>query len=140
MEKVGSGSRLVEHAGVTMNEVVDSVRRVTAIVGAIAEASREQSDGIEQVNVAIGQMDEVTQKNAVLVQEAAAAAQSLQTQASMLAQVVGVFAIDAGGAQESPVAALPVASEMPVPAPAALRIAPPTALRPRINNDDWDEF
>lgn len=144
VEKVGSGSRLVEHAGVTMNEVVDSVRRVTAIVGAIAEASREQSDGIGQVNVAIGQMDEVTQKNAVLVQEAAAAAQSLQTQASMLAQVVGVFAIDPAALPSAVIPALP-AAQVATPAPthaiaAPVRIAPPAAARPRINDDDWDEF
>jgi methyl-accepting chemotaxis protein len=75
-EKVEAGSQLVEQAGATMSEVVTSVQRVTDIVGEIAEASREQSTGIEQVNRAITQMDEVTQQNAALVEQAAAAAQS----------------------------------------------------------------
>jgi methyl-accepting chemotaxis protein len=85
-EKVEAGSQLVEQAGATMSEVVTSVQRVTDIVGEIAEASREQSTGIEQVNRAITQMDEVTQQNAALVEEAAAAAQSLQDQAGRLSQ------------------------------------------------------
>ncbi|MCW5296630.1 methyl-accepting chemotaxis protein [Herbaspirillum lusitanum] len=91
VEKVGSGSKLVEQAGVTMSEVVASVRRVTDIVGEISAASTEQSTGIEEVNRAITQMDEVTQQNAALVEQAAAAAQSLQEQAGKLAQVVSVF-------------------------------------------------
>ena len=91
VEKVGTGSALVQQAGTTMVEVVSSVRRVTDIVGEISAASTEQSVGIEEVNRAINQMDEVTQQNAALVEEAAAAAQSLQEQADKLAQVVNVF-------------------------------------------------
>jgi len=91
VEKVGSGSKLVEQAGATMAEVVASVRRVTDIVGEISAASTEQSTGIEEVNRAITQMDEVTQQNAALVEQAAAAAQSLQEQAGKLTQVVSVF-------------------------------------------------
>ena len=94
VEKVTSGSKLVEQAGSTMAEVVGSVRRVTDIVGEISAASQEQSTGIEEVNRAITQMDEVTQQNAALVEEAAAAAQSLQDQAGKLAQVVSVFKLD----------------------------------------------
>ena len=94
VEKVGNGSKLVEQAGNTMEEVVSSVRRVTDIVGEITSAGQEQSDGIEQINLAITQMDETTQQNAALVEQAAAAAQSLQDQASHLAQVVGVFKLD----------------------------------------------
>jgi len=94
VEKVGSGSKLVEQAGATMTEVVASVKRVTDIVGEISSASQEQSDGIEQVNRAITQMDETTQQNAALVEEAAAAAQSLQDQASTLTRVVSVFKLD----------------------------------------------
>ncbi|WP_343586951.1 methyl-accepting chemotaxis protein, partial [Herbaspirillum sp.] len=86
--KVEAGSQLVEQAGMTMSDVVDSVQRVTDIVGEIAEASREQSTGIEQVNQAIAQMDEVTQQNAALVEQAAAAAQSLQSQATNLVGAV----------------------------------------------------
>jgi len=90
-EKVGTGSKLVEQAGVTMDEVVASVRRVTDIVGEISAASQEQSMGIEQINHAITQMDQVTQQNAALVEQAAAAAAAMQTQADGLAQLVSVF-------------------------------------------------
>lgn len=94
VDKVNTGSTLVEQAGVTMQEIVDSVRRVTDIMSEISAASREQSAGIEQVNQAITQMDEVTQQNAALVEEAAAASQSLQEQAGRLSEVVSVFKID----------------------------------------------
>ena len=95
VDKVGAGSKLVEQAGATMSEIVDSVARVTQIVGDIADASQEQSAGISQVNQAISQMDESTQQNAALVEEAAAAAQALQQQAETLERVVGVFKLDA---------------------------------------------
>ncbi|SFB10930.1 methyl-accepting chemotaxis sensory transducer with Cache sensor [Collimonas sp. OK607] len=98
VSQVGSGSKLVEQAGVTMGEVVTSVKRVTDIIGEIATASQEQSAGIEQVNHAITQMDEVTQQNAALVEQAAAAAASLQEQAIHLAQMVGVFKTDSSPA------------------------------------------
>ncbi|MFL9925641.1 methyl-accepting chemotaxis protein [Herbaspirillum lusitanum] len=91
VEKVGVGSKLVEQAGVTMQEVVGSVRRVTDVMGEITAASQEQSSGIEEVNRAITQMDENTQQNAALVEQAAAAAQSLQDQAAKLAELVSVF-------------------------------------------------
>ncbi len=95
VEKVEAGSSLVNRAGETMTEVVTSVKRVTDIISEIAEASREQSSGIEQVNAAVGQMDDATMQNAALVEEAAAAAAALQQQASDLAQVVSVFKLDA---------------------------------------------
>src|SRR5450830_149214 len=88
---VDAGSKLVEQAGATMSDVVASVKKVTDVVSDIAAASEEQSEGIEQVNKAIAQMDEVTQQNASLVEEAAAAAQSLQDQAEKLSGVVSVF-------------------------------------------------
>ncbi|MFJ9449112.1 methyl-accepting chemotaxis protein [Herbaspirillum sp. NPDC101397] len=94
VSKVGDGSKLVAQAGTTMNEVVASVRRVTDIVGEISAASAEQSTGIEQINLAITQMDEVTQQNAALVEEAAAAAQSLRDQAERLSQSIGVFKLE----------------------------------------------
>ncbi|WDZ95986.1 methyl-accepting chemotaxis protein [Herbaspirillum sp. WKF16] len=94
VEKVGAGSQLVERAGSTMTEVVASVKRVTDIVGEITAASHEQSTGIEEINRAITQMDEVTQQNAALVEEAAAAAQSLQDQAGRLSEVVSVFKVN----------------------------------------------
>ena len=91
--KIALGTSLVERAGATMNTLVGDVRQVTQIVGEIATASREQSDGIDQVNQAIAQMDQVTQQNAALVEEAAAATQSLQDQAGELARTVSVFKI-----------------------------------------------
>ena len=93
VEQADSGARLVGTAGATMTEVVDSVRRVTDIIGEIAAASREQTLGIEQINQAIVQMDSVTQQNAALVEQSAGAAASLQEQAGQLAQVVSKFVL-----------------------------------------------
>jgi methyl-accepting chemotaxis protein len=97
VEKVDSGNKLVEEAGATMHEVVDSIKRVTDIMSEIVAASEEQASGIDQVNQAITQMDTVTQQNASLVEEAAAAAQSMQEQADHLAQVVSVFLLSGAG-------------------------------------------
>jgi methyl-accepting chemotaxis protein len=96
VEKVDSGNKLVEEAGATMHEVVDSIRRVTDIMSEIVAASVEQASGIEQVNHAMTQMDTVTQQNASLVEEAAAAAQAMEEQADVLAKVVSVFVLSAG--------------------------------------------
>jgi methyl-accepting chemotaxis protein len=97
VQKVGDGSRLVAQAGGTMQEVVQSVARVTEIVREITLASQEQSDGIEQVNLAITHIDEATQQNAALVEEAAAAARSMQDQAASLTEAVSVFRLDTRG-------------------------------------------
>jgi methyl-accepting chemotaxis protein len=94
VEKVDAGSKLVDQAGSTMIEVVESVKRVTDIISEIAAASTEQTTGIEQINQAVMEMDHVTQQNAALVEEAAAAAGSMQDQAANLAHVVSVFKID----------------------------------------------
>ncbi|MBJ7265013.1 MAG: HAMP domain-containing protein, partial [Burkholderiaceae bacterium] len=91
VSKVGLGSQQVERAGATMEDIVQSVQRVTDIMGEISAASEEQSSGIDQVNRAVSQMDEVTQQNASLVEEAAAAALSLTEQAQRLAEAVSVF-------------------------------------------------
>jgi methyl-accepting chemotaxis protein len=91
VEKVDIGTKLVDQAGATMDEIVASVKRVTDIMSEIAAASREQTSGIEQVNQAITQMDQATQQNAALVEQAAAAAESLQDQAGQLAHAVSVF-------------------------------------------------
>ncbi|MBC7861177.1 MAG: MCP four helix bundle domain-containing protein, partial [Burkholderiaceae bacterium] len=98
VEKVDVGAKLVDQAGATMAEIVASVKLVTDLMGEIAGASAEQTMGIEQVNQAIGQMDEATQQNAALVEQAAAAAASLQDQAGTLAQVVSVFKLEGGHA------------------------------------------
>ncbi|MGK5015214.1 methyl-accepting chemotaxis protein [Janthinobacterium sp. HLS12-2] len=91
VDKVGAGSKLVDQAGATMQDVVDSVQRLSAIIGEITDASEEQRLGIEQVNEAISQMDRVTQQNAALVEEAAAAANAMQDQAAQLSHAVQVF-------------------------------------------------
>jgi methyl-accepting chemotaxis protein len=96
---VSNGSRLVEQAGATMQEVVGSVQRVTDIMAEITAASVEQTSGIEQINVAVVQMDQVTQQNAALVEEAAAAAEAMQDQAAQLAQAVSVFRTGRDGAR-----------------------------------------
>lgn len=100
--KVEAGSRMVNAAGATMSEVVASVRRVTDIMSEIALAGQEQSAGIAQVNQAIAQMDQVTQQNAALVEEAAAAADSMQDQAKQLSSVVGTFKLATGAAPSRP--------------------------------------
>ena len=94
VSKVEEGSQQVAQAGKTMDEIVDSVRRVTDIMAEITSASQEQTQGIDQINQAITQMDQVTQQNAALVEQAAAAAASLQEQAGGLSQVVSVFKLD----------------------------------------------
>ena len=91
VDRVEAGSRLVEDAGGTMNEIVASVQRVTDIIGEISAASSEQSAGIGQVNGAVTQLDQMTQQNAALVEQSAAAAESLKEQAQRLTGVVGTF-------------------------------------------------
>jgi methyl-accepting chemotaxis protein len=136
-DKVTDGYKLVEQAGSTMGEVVNAVKRVTDIMGEISAASTEQSQGIEQVNRAITQMDETTQQNAALVEEAAAAAESLQDQAASLSQAVAVFKTSGGGgriataayaargraptrALPSPMRSLPSANKAPRALPASV--------------------
>jgi methyl-accepting chemotaxis protein len=132
VDKVREGSTLVEQAGVTMEEVVASVRRVTDIMGEITSASQEQSVGIAHVNTTIVEMDETTQQNAALVEQAAAAAASMQEQAASLARVVSVFKLDA--------AQTVVTAVRTEPAVSSGRTAP--ALRKQIASAkaDWEEF
>jgi methyl-accepting chemotaxis protein len=133
--KVDTGARLVEQAGITMDEIVNSVQRVTDIMGEITSASQEQTSGIEQINQAISQMDQVTQQNAALVEQAAAAAESLQEQAGSLARAVSVFKL-AGDAGAAPQMAS-VASLAPQRRPAAQ-----PARRLAVGNGaaDWEQF
>ena len=90
-ERVESGSKLVRDAGTTMGDIVSSVQRVSDIIGEITAASREQSDGIGQINGAVSQLDQMTQQNAALVEEAASAAESLKDQSGRLSAAIGVF-------------------------------------------------
>ncbi|MBX3634606.1 MAG: MCP four helix bundle domain-containing protein [Rubrivivax sp.] len=95
VEKVTSGSRLVAETGQTMDEIVAQVQRVTTMIGELGNASAQQSQGIGQIGDAVGQLDQVTQQNAALVEESAAAAESLRVQASTLSELVGRFRLQA---------------------------------------------
>ncbi|NVD71284.1 MCP four helix bundle domain-containing protein [Duganella sp. BJB1802] len=150
VQKVALGSDLVDKAGQTMSEIVTSISRVTQIMSQISHASEEQSLGIAQVNDAITQMDQVTQQNAALVEEAAAAAESMQEQSAKLAEVVGVFKLDASQMAMQSRALPPV---RPRVAPPPRRPAPAVAAQPRkalaaapkpkavaSSESDWEEF
>ena len=114
VDKVGAGTKLVDEAGKTMQEIVSSVKRVTDIMSEIAAASHEQSAGIEQVNQAIAQMDEVTQQNAALVEQAAAAAESMLEQTQNLAQAVSAFDVGRPAAGAAPARSAEAAQKTPV--------------------------
>uniref|UniRef100_UPI0026F4150D methyl-accepting chemotaxis protein n=1 Tax=Pelomonas sp. KK5 TaxID=1855730 RepID=UPI0026F4150D len=93
VERVETGSRLVQEAGTSMTDIVDSVRRVQDIIGEITAAASEQSEGIGQVNSSVGKLDQMTQQNAALVEQSAAAAESLKEQAQRLVEAVAVFRV-----------------------------------------------
>ncbi|MFA9216152.1 MAG: methyl-accepting chemotaxis protein, partial [Sphingomonadaceae bacterium] len=138
VEKVGVGSQLVDQAGLTMHEVVASVQRVSTIISDITGASEEQRVGIEQVNEAITQMDQVTQQNAALVEQAAAAANAMQDQAAALSEAVQIFRLDVSPAQRSQ--PMRVAAKAPVPQRPVR--APVRQLQPAQSkaSSDWEEF
>ncbi|MEC5218453.1 methyl-accepting chemotaxis protein [Actimicrobium sp. GrIS 1.19] len=124
VDKVGAGATLVNDAGLTMTEIVSSIKRVTDVMAEILAASQEQRAGIEQVNQAIGQMDQVTQQNAALVEQAAAAAEALQERAAGLASQVAVFRLNASDAPHSEAPAAPATTHVNLPAPSDPVAAP----------------
>jgi methyl-accepting chemotaxis protein len=153
--KVQEGTKLVEDAGSTMHEIVSSVQRVTDIMGEISAATSEQSAGIDQVNNAITSMDEVTQQNAALVEQATAAAESLVEQAASLMDTVGAFRLAGGGnayANQSNSRSTKTAdsferratsSPMRVAAPATKSASKPvSSVTAKTGTDDseWEEF
>jgi methyl-accepting chemotaxis protein len=101
VSRVAEGSRLVDESGRTLTEIVAAVRKVTTIVAEIASASREQSTGIEQVNKAVSQMDESTQQNAALVEEAAAASQAIVDQVGAMNSLIAKYKLSASGTTEA---------------------------------------
>ncbi|ELY3598284.1 methyl-accepting chemotaxis protein [Cronobacter turicensis] len=131
VSKVDVGSTLVESAGETMGEIVSAVTRVTDIMGEIASASDEQSRGIDQVGLAVAEMDRVTQQNASLVEQSAAAASALEEQASRLTQSVAVFRISQS-AQGKPRSVSPVQAS----------VAPVVTQKPAVahSSDNWETF
>jgi methyl-accepting chemotaxis protein len=157
VSKVENGTKLVDQAGKTMDEIVASVKRVSDIIGEISSASNEQSSGIEQINQAVMQMDQMTQQNAALVEEAAAAADSMQQQAHQLGDAVAVFKLEPA-AQTAPAVAVAASSpevvERRSPAraknvsrlPAKAPKAPKAKVEPRSDakktgtDDEWSEF
>jgi uncharacterized phage infection (PIP) family protein YhgE len=157
VDKVEEGTKLVDAAGKTMEEIVQAVKRVTDIMSEIAAASQEQSAGIEQVNQAITQMDQVTQQNAALVEEAAAAAESMKDQAGALGQAVSVFVTSksaisvrakptvvravSGKSGLAPARAVPIKMSVGRPAVAATGRGPAKRLASGGGaEDDWEEF
>nr|WP_308419950.1 methyl-accepting chemotaxis protein [Chitinibacter bivalviorum] len=139
--KVEAGSKLVDQAGHTMQDVVGAVRRVTDIMSEISAASNEQSAGIEQVNQAITHMDENTQQNAALVEEAAAAAESLEDQANNLTQTVGIFKLMGGKLMARTTTKLSPPVSMNKSRPhTEVKVA--TRSVPKLGNadEDWEEF
>ena len=152
VDKVGAGAKLVDQAGATMSEIVGAVKRVTDIMSEISAASSEQSVGIEQVNQAITQMDEVTQQNAALVEEAAAAAESMQRQAYVLMETVSVFRLEAVTGHQIKTATTKPAHTMAASAHSAPRRAvssaagaAPVKWMPKLGEavdgtEEWKEF
>jgi len=147
--KVESGAKLVDEAGKTMSELVTSVQRVTDIMADIAAASQEQGSGIEQVNRAITQMDQVTQQNAALVGEASAAAESLREQSARLAQAVAVFRVgdhEKGSDAEGASARVGEARRMATVTllakrePRSAGVGRPAAKKVSGGGEEWQEF
>ena len=140
VSKVGDGARQVDEAGVTMREIVTSIQRVTDIMADIQAATHEQTTGIEQINQAIVQMDQVTQQNAALVEESAAASESMQDQARKLAELVSVFRLAQGmaaapahpAARPAPKIATKAVAKLPKPTPPKASVKESTT--------DWEEF
>ena len=168
VERVEQGTALVDQAGVTMTEVVSSIKRVTDIMGEISAASIEQSAGVSQVGEAISQMDQVTQQNAALVEESAAAAESLKVQAQQLVQAVAVFKLAQGTQAAAPVPtpaaygtggverrgpnraknvtrpvfgkAKPAAAKAAATTPSEEPAPSPTPVAVRTGTNDWESF
>lgn len=148
VSKTAEGTKQVETAGSTMHEIVTSVKRVSDIVAEITAASVEQSAGIDQVNQAVTSMDEVTQQNAALVEEAAAAAESLVDQAVSLTEVVSAFRLNRGNANAAGQSSNRASASRPVTRSVVKASANPvakTSQRKAIthngaNEGDWEEF
>jgi methyl-accepting chemotaxis protein len=153
VQRVDQGTALVDRAGQTMQEVVSSIRRVTDIVGEISSASSEQSQGVMQINEAVTQMDQVTQQNAALVEEMAAAASSLNSQAQQLVQAVAVFQLS--NQHTAPAAApqarrksppvtlskpVPTSRSKGVPSPRTAASAPQIASASKDGDSNWESF
>ncbi|MGD9385257.1 MAG: methyl-accepting chemotaxis protein, partial [Thioalkalispiraceae bacterium] len=142
VEKVDEGSKLVDESGETLSEIVNAVKKVSDIIAEIAAAGQEQSSGIEQVNKAVMQMDEMTQQNAALVEEAASASESMEEQAKGMMRLMEFFNLgDAGQVKQEPVSPSRNLGHSSVK-PAAQRTRPAAPKQQATDADDseWDEF
>jgi methyl-accepting chemotaxis protein len=147
VEKVAEGTKLVDESGKLLGNIVGSVKQVTEVMGEIASSSREQSSGIEQVNIAITRMDDVTQQNAALVEQASAAAQALSEQATNLSHLIARYRVDDDGLQAKPAAAprperrapnRPLSGKPKPPASSAAAPAPRKAVIS--TGEEWQDF
>ncbi|WP_018873527.1 methyl-accepting chemotaxis protein [Thioalkalivibrio sp. ALJ16] len=149
VERIGEGSKLVDNSGKALEDIVDSVKKVSDIIAEIAAASEEQSTGLDEINKAVTQLDEVTQQNAALVEEAAAASESLDDQSRELLDLMSYFkgerAAAAGSAMQkprSPAPARPGGSDLKRPASAGggARRPAPAPTRQADSGEEWEEF
>jgi methyl-accepting chemotaxis protein len=131
---------LVDESGRTLEDIVSGAKRVGDIISEIASAGAEQTSGISQVNLAVGQMDEMTQQNAALVEEAAAASESLDQQGQVLQRLVAFFDTGAGVSVAAPMAAPAAAPTASVVSPAPAIQSPAPAPAAVATDDEWDEF
>jgi len=138
VEKVTEGSKLVDQSGETLTEIVGSVKKVSDIIAEIASASQEQASGIEQINKAVVQMDEMTQQNGALVEEAAASSEAMSDQATSLDELVGFFNTGEERARRS----APVANQRPAARPAGNSASAPRrpAAKKEVSDSEWEEF
>jgi methyl-accepting chemotaxis protein len=140
VNKTAEGTKQVENAGTTMQEIVTSVKRVTDIMGEIAAASVEQSAGIDQVNSAITSMDEVTQQNAALVEEAAAAAESLVEQAAGLIETVSEYKLIGSNNVANKLRTMKPFTQIGSNAKLSNGMQAKALGNSKLQNDEWEEF
>ncbi|EAR07737.1 methyl-accepting chemotaxis protein [Reinekea blandensis] len=141
VDKIESGNQLVNQSGETMDEIVGAIKRVNDIMGEIAAASTEQTSGIQEVTTAVNQMDEMTQQNAALVEETAAASENLQSQAETLGQNIDVFKLsDTSTIHAAQVGAKPPVKSESVPQPTKSRVPLPQAEADADDDDEWESF
>lgn len=144
VEKVDEGSRLVDESGKTLDEIVTAVKKVSDIIAEIAAASQEQSSGIDQVNKAIMQMDEVTQQNAALVEEAAAASESMDEQSKGLSQLMEFFTVNDSDEENSSFVRQTTTPSSSLSsrqsAPSKAREASKSQQQDTGDSDEWEEF
>jgi len=133
VQKVRAGTAFVNETGAALNEIVESVAKVGDLVAHIAGASAEQTSGIDQVNLAVAQMDDITQQNAALAEEAAASAMAMSEQSGNMTKLINFFKVKGQGGSGR----APTRSNAPAKAAAP---RPAAASKPKVDNSEWEEF